>query len=437
MEYERALFRVYERALEDLVRTQPANVPSPSFRNDGDENNGSSTVNINHLNDRSSQHTDNSIQFLWPLFIQRAYNIGYSFVYNRTANSSNRLNREGDRSRFWSIIQPGTRNPVSSSNFSRMSADEENIEEENDDHRIVEMTALSHNFGLRRRNNSSSSSTSRDGSEDTSANLSTNSNSTISIEINHDVESGMNDNGSSVAQESSPTSTTRMAQVIASRQRQRNEEREVEPGGITQRGLLLCMRLCIVVSLFVLCILFILHNTYVGPRIARRNPLNTDVMDSRMTCLEYALQTRSLEERSSFYEAFGENEDEEDSTKDIHKELSKNVRKAHVVPLLGRNEILHIKIVYDDHCSDVSGQCSRVHHVVSQNMTTMTQDAIFSNISDSETPPGHLGIDSDDISKYSTAEYWNKPAYKFSTTQSLVSRIIIIPCDSFHHVLFP
>ena len=195
MEFERALFRVYERVVEDLVQTQPILTPTSS-NNDGDNEIESDR---GHLNDRSASSLSNNgsdtIPFLWPIVMHRIHMNG---CWCRTIHNLNSIRRE-NRSRIWNILQ-SRRSPEST--FSRISTDDGDIEVEND-HRIdVEMAALSQNLGLRRRNNSSSS---RDDSDGANTNSSTNS----------DVE----DNG-----DANVTPTTRMAQEISNRQRQRNEE---------------------------------------------------------------------------------------------------------------------------------------------------------------------------------------------------------------------
>ena len=408
MEFERALFRVYERVVEDLVQTQPILTPTSS-NNDGDNEIESDR---GHLNDRSASSLSNNgsdtIPFLWPIVMHRIYMNG---CWCRTIHNLNSIRRE-NRSRIWNILQ-SRRSPEST--FSRISTDDGDIEVEND-HRIdVEMAALSQNLGLRRRNNSSSS---RDDSDGANTNSSTNS----------DVE----DNG-----DANVTPTTRMAQEISNRQRQRNEEQDAESGGISQKGLFVFMRVCMLFSLFHMVVLLCLHTTYVGPRnIAKYHHSNEDVIGAHTgafkTCLEFALETRPAQERSKFYETFGEDEEDEnkedgDEKQSVHK-VKEITNATGQIPLLGRNEILQIKIVYGDHCSDIFGQCSRVHNVVMPNFTAneSSDSALTGNSLEASSSSRHQGAKKDGktqingVDKYSSSEYWKKPAYKFSTTHSLM-----------------
>lgn len=412
MEFERSLFRVYERVVEDLVQTRALQLDAiPTNNSDQADEESNQFPDREHLNNRgtSSPPSHATVPFIWPLWrFQNA--------------SANRPTRQDNQSRIWNILRMRSHRSRTSS-LSERSVDDSSFDVGND-HRIdVEMTSLapgtsqSLNLGLRRRNNSNSSS-SRDGSE------SSNSNSTLSgVQGNQDVH---------IHVESSPTPATRLAQTIASRQRQRDDEQDTESGGISQKGIFLFMRLCMIFALFHSFVLYCLHTTYVGPRnIAKYDPTSNNAIGHKTatfrTCLEYALQTRSEEERLIFDDKFGERGDDEDKEND-QSESNSNTWTAQVkdkanttsVPLLGRNEILQIKIVYGDHCSEISGQCSRVHKVVIPNITATTNKTETASTHANIATTSDAGAEFSSVDKYSAAEYWEKPAYKFATTQSLL-----------------
>jgi len=163
------------------------------------------------------------------------------------------------------------------------------------------------------------------------------------------------------------------------------------------------------------------------------------------TCLEYALQTRPVEERGAYFRRFGDasssssSDEEEDDGEDTGKNDTATVddddEKEEEVdpPLLGKDEILQIKILYGGECT---GQCSRVHTIVqpSSNLTTssssdetekgkqtlqsyITQEWSYHN-------PGldhYLQNSSSSSSPLETEEYWKDSThYRFSTSEALL-----------------
>jgi len=175
----------------------------------------------------------------------------------------------------------------------------------------------------------------------------------------------------------------------------------------------------------------------------------------RRNCLEYALGTRPVEERSGFYKVFGEKvdddeeaEEENDEESKVSKEGAHEVKKnvSAVPPLLGRDEILQIKIIYGDHCSSASGQCSQVRNVVmpinidtnnsssAVDETTLSMNTAqdktgssiwnqigFSNRNSGGNNEGVKAKANDvDVDWHSTIDYWKEPTYKFSTNEALM-----------------
>eukprot|EP00979_Chaetoceros_neogracilis_P006048 scaffold1197_cov168-Chaetoceros_neogracile.AAC.7 len=500
MEYDRALYRVYEKILEDLMQTRPIFQPEIQQETNILQEDQQHAINGSSIHRRAN----NSIPFLWPLFIIRYADVVNRLYYGEWrrlrshphTNHTNHGNMDMDMdsnidmdthtnvntnmdmdtdmnsrvfsrpSRLWSILRRN-RAGNRSSTFSRVAIEENDTDLEegegsrngggNGNHRVdVEMTSLSQNTGLRRRNNSSSSSRESSGSsEDQNSNPNVRSQGTIrrqheqSDELN-DVErtnlhndnintangsgngNGNNDSDNENEISNAQTETTRMAQHIAQRQRS-EEERQAEEvvRACSQKGLFVIMRICMCVALFHLVVLACLHRTYVGPRIAKHIAINGDGIGERMTCLEYALSTRPERDRSRFFRVFGEDIDSDEENKEgmDAKKVSKSAadEKSFITmashdmnktaPLLGRDEILQIKIIYGDNCKKMPGQqCSRVHTLIaSSNSTEYNKESKWDQIglADNEVEP-------DGISQYSSAIYWSEPGYKFSANEALM-----------------
>jgi hypothetical protein len=501
MEYDRALYRVYEKVLEDLMQTRPIFQPEIQQETNILQEDQQHAINGSSIHRR----TNNSIPFLWPLFIIRYADIVNRSYYgewrrlsphtNHTNNGNMDMDMDMDSnidtdthtnrnmdmdidtdmdsiassrpSRLWSILRRN-RAGNRSSTFSRVAIEENDTDLEEGEgsrngtgtgirnHRVdVEMTSLSQNTGLRRRNNSSSSSReSNASSEDQNSNPNVRSQGTIwrqheeSDELN-DVErtniyndnisgngNGNNDSDNENEISNAQTETTRMAQHIAQRQRS-EEERQAEEvvRACSQKGLFAIMRICMCVAVFHLVVLACLHRTYIGPRIAKHIAIigdsDGDGIGERMTCLEYALSTRPERDRSQFFRVFGEEIDTDEENKegiDAQKvsksaadEKSFIAMASHDInktaPLLGRDEILQIKIIYGDNCKKMPGrQCSRVHTVIaSTNSTEYIKESKWDQIglADNEVEP-------DGVSQYSSAVYWSEPVYKFSANEALM-----------------
>ena len=546
MEYDRALYRVYERILEDLMQTQPVSIHNTNTNGNGHFNGDDQPTQEIQINNGPGNSSGNgngsqSIPFLFPLFLIR-----YAEIVNRFYSQGCRYHwrNRNPRSRMsvttFNLFQ--NRNPFrsrSTSAFHRVDTstddDEDHVDSDMEEgmgigmgqasaqgggrhgsasasangahHRVdVEMTSLSQSTGLRRRNHSSSSSRDSNGSSGTEdqGGGTTNSNTNISSNVNGearfstrrndseqfqaDAESDSvhnasiadanenRDDGPSPGPNTSATATieqtetTRIAQQIAQRQRQRVEEQrqaEEVAGACTQKGLFAIMRICMLLAIFHLVVLGCLHLTYVGPRISKQ-VVTADAKSGRslqgqgqkkgerMTCLEYALATRPEDDRyrKGFFQMFGESlHTDADADTNADKTKGANIKQssetesssdASVVnndanktaPLLGRNEILQIKIVYGDNCQRVPGQCSRVHNVIvpdsdSNSNSTGNATAVQIENKDKEKESfwNQIGIGGkdangemkgNDMNQYSTAEYWSKPAYKFSSNEALM-----------------
>jgi len=328
-------------------------------------------------------------------------------------------------------------------------------------HVDMEMTSLSQSIGLRRRNNSSSSSRdSSTSSEDHNIiqngvfqgpirRLHEQSDVQSAVDSNTNINNANANNESGDQNPQTETETTRMAQQIAQRQRA-EEERQAEEvvRACSQKGLFAIMRICIFVAVFHLGVLGCLHRTYVGPRIAKYIAIDggseSGFERKKMTCLEYALSTRPEEDRSKFFRVFGEdlvtdsNEKKEgtDAKKvsesaadDKSSVITVSAGGNQMAPLLGRDEILHIKIVYGDNCKNVLGQCSRVHDVIvpinsTGNETTVEsgrqKKSIWNQIGFGDNVVEVEGTKGNNVNRYSSAEYWSQPTYRFSANEALM-----------------
>ena len=248
-----------------------------------------------------------------------------------------------------------------------------------------------------------------------------------------------------------------------------------------------------------------LHVTYVGPG-AFRGPQISIVGESNklITCIGEALATRPIEERGQYHYLFGENNDDQsrrrlnedsvDSVDDeyfssikntsvyyydddddtnnlwyklqanqprhaIEKQWKKNDVPSPTIPLLGKDEILQIKILYGGKsCTD---NCSRVRKVMYPldrektrlfrhrhefgrknetraemvNGTTrflrgqaeMTRHTSVSNGTASASPSASNSTSAtnsdtapDEIDEFSTPEYWEDPTYRFAIDDALL-----------------
>jgi hypothetical protein len=148
---------------------------------------------------------------------------------------------------------------------------------------------------------------------------------------------------------------------------------------------------------FHLFVMVALHDTYVGPHAFRRQREVGEGNDILVTCIAKALATRPPEERSRYHVLFGEENnarrrlDEAEMLLAVddgflsfnatiptntqyyyydddpwqsrfleEKQVEFKQSSSSLHPLLGKDEILQIKILYGGRCT---GQCSRVRYV--------------------------------------------------------------------------
>ena len=413
MDYDRALYRVYEKFIEDLTQTQPIF----DTNNNRQQNQDGEEQDAHLSTPGQTQGPNNVIPFLWPLFLLRFL----EYIKNGRMNASSIWNRIRSSTNHGRLRRPRTRM------FSRIATQEEDIRNEDIEqgHEFsLEMTSLSLP-GLRRRNNSNSS------SEASNESTPMSSNNTIQRPRRNQSNYDSNDDNSD--EFTAQTETTRMAQEIARLAQQQRQLEDEEPKACSQKGLFAIMRVSMFFAIFHIAVLFCLHKTYIGPGISKYIIENGIIPDRKMTCLEYALSTRPKENRSQFFQLFGEDmeDDEDDTSVEAYtsKTFKKNDEGKHFAvnstnmteveaPLLGRDEILQIKIVYGNGCKNVKGQCSRVHNVVPTNTsgTNTTKADIFQSL---------LGLASKEkklnsTEKYTNADYWNVPAYRYSSNEALM-----------------
>ena len=184
----------------------------------------------------------------------------------------------------------------------------------------------------------------------------------------------------------------------------------------TQNKLYAMMQLSMVLGILHLFVIYILHSTYVGAGVWKQgifqvqkyeyngNNDGSSTFEKKslpITCLEYALQTRPPSERSRYGEA---------TNKAYANFTQKQIEERR--SLLGVDEILQIKIIYGGKCT---GQCSRVHTVIPSNNNTNITTNTTSKID------GKYNTVAKKSSKYySSSEYWETPHYRFSSMEALM-----------------
>lgn len=458
MEYDRALYRVYERAMESLIQTQPVLQQWTTANSDSSSDDNSSNISNVIGNEETRRqgerrHRGVSLPFFWSLFLIRWLDslkrssllgsvrekitlISISWRNYMTRRSSRSVN-----SMELSVLQEEEEEAEEEYQIGRGGDLELGYDDDRGDQEGVELTTISQTFGMRRRNNSSSSS-STPSREEISSNRSSSLRRLDTTDSS--TQGALNRREEEIVENTTAatTDTTRLAQQIAERHHYRLEQEMGQEGIFSQRGIYALMRISLAFAIFHLMVLWCLHVTYVGPtwiakdiRSFHSNMMGGDV-DTKMTCLEYALSTRPIQERNHFYNLHGEDftNDENDEDKGDKKRdaTKKNDAADSLVtgnetgaPLLNRNEILQIKIIYGNHCDDVPGQCSRVHNVViPANQTGAYQKLNESSVVDqSGFNWGKKTLSQNDdgrIHKYSTATYWENAAYRFSTSEALM-----------------
>lgn len=483
MEYDRALFRVYERILEDLnaspsplaVHNQANSVSrrstrrrenaeeaqserseSHDFQNSGadgadpnvSEQEGESVENNNARRRRRRQQRTrqplpmNSITTTRqsaeiPFFLS----IGMQMKLNEIMHSFSNRN---DMRLGLSVPSTPTRyRSLLISSPSHADSDDD-IEQQTDDLNLPRLSVDdSPRNGLRRRTNSSPRA-SPSGSLSASSTSSSSSNGLVSPPLSpssprvmlqpraspNSEEYTYTSSSSESERPSAPTAATSLTQraiqmQMSQRQRLRRNTNnasdesdddssddesqsieEVRHEGCSQMNLYRVMRFTFGLGVFHLFVLMALHVTYVGPYAFRqqrevrswRRLFKTNEgggSDVLVTCIAKALATRPPEERSRYHILFGEDDkrrrlseasldfpnDDFPSMNVTSESLdtsfyyydddpwqSRLLEDKQVVfsdpppllPLLGKDEILQIKILYGGRCT---GQCSKVRHV--------------------------------------------------------------------------
>lgn len=190
---------------------------------------------------------------------------------------------------------------------------------------------------------------------------------------------------------------------------------------------------------------------------------NTQADQTLVNCISYALSTRPVEERSRYYSMFGDSDSKrrerllvsyEDSNDDddfiievvgegmhtnresfatqrsmAEPELGPESASTNTTtPVVGKDEIVQIKIMYGGKCS---GECSRVRHVDYSNTTTEEDNAAIKEkirLLDQglrgnpflRTTNNRRSVEEIDNDIYSSPAYWEEPHYRFSMDDALL-----------------
>jgi hypothetical protein len=240
------------------------------------------------------------------------------------------------------------------------------------------------------------------------------------------------------------SATSRMAQNIAllhqERRRRHEEQRDRESDLCNQRGLYTFMRFSFLFAMWHMVVLVCLHFTYVGPRISKTLHTNDGITSTKsssfqQTCIESALSTRPEEERSNFFRMSEEQGITEEHDRGIFplnrndmQFIGNSTSANTTVPLLGRDEILQIKVIYDNKCGE--NDCSRVRNVIpskdDSNKTTKTLKnwKLWSHLGQAFNANDHDDSSNDTQkhvdSHYASESYWKEPHYKFSNNEALM-----------------
>lgn len=453
MEYDRSLYRVYERVMEDL--------------------NGSSSISAN----RPSQQEDESLlPYCLPLslvdFIERhchARSFQYFSVSQRTRLSDSNSNSFSENAfEHNSENHYGNANPLYSHHTRRMQirmgehrrallvnninndqSSNSNANRGPNDNQISDIEngtgrANNSNSNDSDRSHSSAASSSDDSDSGSSYDSNSTSRSTLLAEINNTMNAIETENED---RERRLRQRMRRERRMRRRQARMNEpieetlrrirnrrpghsstspdddEDSESPPGCTQKNVYGAMQFSMWFGIFHIFVLATLHSTYVGAGVWKQGiqwgkyfHKGTSSKILPKTCLEYALQTRPASKRSSYGEA--NNEAYVNMTM-----FQKQQRR----PLLGVDEILQIKIIYGGDCT---GQCSRVRTVIPRNNNTSINNSTTSNknstivsnlIPDSAITAkknGASDVTSHDY--YSSPEYWETPHYRYSSMEALM-----------------
>jgi len=185
---------------------------------------------------------------------------------------------------------------------------------------------------------------------------------------------------------------------------------------------------------------------------------NTAADQTLVNCISYALSTRPEDERSRYYAMFGDSDskkrrllsayddvgDDDGVIEMISEAMRTNAKRfathsfmaepesestsTDAAPVVGKDEIVQIKIMYGRKCT---GQCSRVRHVDYSN-TTIDDDNSTANEKIRLLDQGLRGnpflrtknnrrrVEEVDNDIYSSPAYWEEPHYRFSMDDALL-----------------
>ena len=209
--------------------------------------------------------------------------------------------------------------------------------------------------------------------------------------------------------------------------------------GCTKANVYRTMRVSMIVGFAQLFILMALHSTYVGPFAFRETQVPTNQGAPSATnrddfnCISRALSTRPNAERSNYYAIYGNGDkyDDDDKLKngnepdqgenrhatdtevaekapttDAEEQNQRLANKSVVLPLLGKDEILQIKILDGRKCR---GDCSRVRKVD------------YSTLGSNETVANETSI-FEEGDQYSKPSFWREDSvhYRFAIDSSLL-----------------
>ena len=231
--------------------------------------------------------------------------------------------------------------------------------------------------------------------------------------------------------------------------------------GCSQYNLYGVMRLSFGVAILHIFVLISLHATYVGPyafhkqtrevNIARRKlawghvePKEDDKVEGYQdkeirtlhNCISYALSTRPLEERSTYFgqekddsSSDGDNDEKKDSKQVISESGSTDgsAKSDSPTPLFGVDEILQIKIMYGGKCT---GRCSRVRNVKypveidAVDNSTDEEVAIQTVVNGTDVRGLKQTKSKNDVNstvdEFSSPTYWEKVHYQFAIDDALL-----------------
>ena len=240
--------------------------------------------------------------------------------------------------------------------------------------------------------------------------------------------------------------------------------------GCSQYNLYGVMRLSFGIAVLHIFVLISLHATYVGPYAFHKQTREVNIARRKLTwghvetkegdkvegyqdketrtlynCISYALSTRPLEERSTFFgeeekddsSSDGDNDEKKKDSKQIESESGSTdttTKSNSPMPLFGMDEILQIKIMYGGKCT---GRCSRVRNVVYPAVETDTVDnstdkdvvgmqAVANDTADDQHIRGLKQTKSKNednstaVDEFSSPTYWEKVHYQFAIDDALL-----------------